>query len=841
MRAQPSSRIITGQPAVPANMGHAVPGVSPAYQEELNTWARSQTYGAVAVGKIMTWLALGDTSRVLDLASLSLTSLPSLPGQLRKLSAADNKLVYLPENLPLLEALDVSDNALTRLPEALFAAGLKMLNARCNKLVTVPWSYHSLYPGCEIYLEGNTEINPRVPDGCFCDLPYLQALRTGDLARVKAMLSAFPQAATCVDKTKNMPLFIASALGHVEIVTLLLQLPGIDVNRRGSIGAPPLIAALTAGHENIALLLLERYDTDPNSRTTAGGSTALHVAVKMKHYEAAKSLLQRPDLNPNLTHDMGKTALHRAIDNGDETAVGLLLACPMVDIRQPDSEGMTPIAQAGATGHLALVEALLQKMAVNQEWQALACTEAMCQAIVNGHTKIVALILKKYRSDPDIGEAQKKIPPVGIAISFGRLEILKLLLFFNADVNVRLPSGAPMLTAAIAYRRLDIFKVLLFHPNVDPNIQDVECGDSPLGFAVSSGSLDFVKLLLEHKAVDVNHAVDTGVTPLLSAVAGGNAAMLQCLLSDKRLLVNKAGRDGSTALITSCRLGNEVAVKLLLQHDKIDLYAKQEGGGGSALQLAVATARFDIIRLLMRAMDDSEKAKIEAADGLVIAIHAKSIVLIELLVALGANPNQRCSQRLFPLEFFGETSGKQDGHGLTGRLLICLLKAGARIDRVRTLDMQRKLANAVGSHVIEVLSAATEPLKRQAGDETSSLMTARGAQAIQHIKDAKALLTTIAGLDHHVQAMLLAGVALASAAAFDLILDEHAQLKKLIDSVCGATEIESKLKCMTIHMYMKVWDGSGIDAAGQGSFSVLQTERDRLPSGTRSILAAWKL
>lgn len=842
MRAQPSSRTVTRQPAVPATTGHVVPdAINPAYLDELNTWARSQTSGAVAVGKIISWLALGDTSQVLDLASLSLTSLPSLPGQLRKLSSANNKLVYLPENLPRLEALDVSDNALTRLPETLFAAGLKMLNARCNKLITVPWSYHALCPGCEIYLEGNPGINPRVPDGCFCDLPYFQALRTGDLARVKTVLAAFPQAATCVDKKKNMPLFIASALGHVEIVRLLLQLPDIAVNRRGSTGDPALIAALAAGHENIALLLLERYDTDPNVRAKASGETALHFAVEMKHYEAAKSLLQRPDLNPNLTHDMGKTALHYAIDNGDETAVRLLLACPMVDIRQPDSEGMTPIAQAGATGHLALVEALLQKIAVNQERQALACTEAMCQAIVNGHTKIVALILKKYRSDPNIGEAQKKIPPVGIAISFGRLEILKLLLFFNADVNVRMPDGMPGLTTAIEHRRLDIFKVLLFHPNIDPNIQDLECGNSPLGFAVSNGLLDFVKLLLTHKAVDVNHGNKTGFTPLIRAVESGDAAILQCLLSDTRLLVHKANRDSSTALITACSLGDAAAVKLLLQHDKIDLYAKQVGGGGSALQLAVATARVDIIRLLMRAMDDSEKAKIEAADGLVVAINAKSVALIELLVALGANPNQRCTQRIFPLEFFGETSGEQDDHGLTGRLLICLLKAGARIDRVRTLNMQRKLANAAGSHVIEVLSAATEPLKRQATGATFSLMTARGAQAMQHIEEAKALLATIAGMHHHVQAMLLAGVALASASAFDLILDEHPQLKKLIDSVCGPTEIECELKCMTIHMYMKVWDGSGIDGAGQGSFSILQAERDRLPSGTRSILAAWKL
>ena len=176
MQAQSSSSAVTGQRAAPAPTGHAIPGLSlsPAYQAELDTWARSQTSGATAVGRIKTWLAAGDTSQALDLSGLLLTCLPSLPEQLKKLNAADNKLVYLPENLPRLSTLDVSDNALTRLPEALPIATLKLLNVSCNELATVPWTDYVLHPGCEIYLEGNPGVDPRdgglnarLPDGCF--------------------------------------------------------------------------------------------------------------------------------------------------------------------------------------------------------------------------------------------------------------------------------------------------------------------------------------------------------------------------------------------------------------------------------------------------------------------------------------------------------------------------------------------------------------------------------------------------------------------------------------------------------------------------------------------------
>lgn len=848
MQAQTSFSVVTGQRTAPATMGHAIPGLSPSYQAELDTWARSQISGAIAVGRIKTWLASGDTSQALDLAGLSLTCLPPLPEQLKKLNAANNKLVYLPENLPRLVALDVSDNALTRLPQALPTATLKLLNVSCNELANVPHTYYFLQPGCEIYMEGNPGVDPRdgglyvrLPDGCFCDVQYLQALMVGAVAKVKTMLAAFPGAAVCNFRNQDTPLFIAAGMGHVEIVENLLQHPDINVNRPGSTGDTPLLAALGARREDVALLLLARPDTDPNRRASTGGTVALHFALALKQYRAATLLLKRPDITPELADNQGQTALHYVIDSGDLVAMKLLLACPLVDIYNATPEKAAPIVLAAARGNVAVVEALLQKMTNNLTTRTRACSLALFDAAANGHVEVVALMLRKYRSDPNVCGHHSNIPPICVAAHYGHLDIVKLLLRFDANVNVRLPDGTPALMMGIAKGRMDIFKAMLFHPHVDPNFVDSAVGMSPLCFAAHTGALDFVKVLLTHKAVDVNYADKNSVTPLLRAAHGLHVAIIQCLLSDKRLMVNKAGKDGSTALIECCYGGSAAAVKLLLQHEKIDLYARRSNGG-TALRMAAGTGQFSIVRLLMTAMmDGSNKARIEAANGLAQAVHSESAAMVELFLATGADPNQPGANGMVPLQLLMESAYDECDDKLKGRIMMCLLKAGARIDQIPAVNLQRKLAHVIGSHVIDVLIAATEPLKRKANGEQLNLMTDRGAKEMESIEDAERMLTTIANLPEATQCALLAGVALNSINAFDLILAEHPKLEKLIKIVHENENVDSRNKCERIHANMTLWDGGGIDGAGQGTFSVLRTARDRLPPCTKSILAAWKI
>lgn len=81
-----------------------------------------------------------------------------------------------------------------------------------------------------------------------------------------------------VNKSLNRepPLFLACERGHLEIVKLLLGVPGIDVNRGR--GKTPLYVACEMGFIEIVDLLLNASDTKVNRGRGRIKTTPLHVA-----------------------------------------------------------------------------------------------------------------------------------------------------------------------------------------------------------------------------------------------------------------------------------------------------------------------------------------------------------------------------------------------------------------------------------------------------------------------------------------------------------------------------------------------------------------------------------
>jgi ankyrin repeat protein len=149
----------------------------------------------------------------------------------------------------------------------------------------------------------------------------------------------------------------AAADGRQDIVGLLLQQKGIDVNLQNEDGDTALIWAAFEGHQEIVQLLVAK-GAKINERDNEG-ATALHLAAFNGHTEVVQKLLQQPEINVNLTDNDGYTALHAAAYKWHTEVVELLLqngaaitkAIDLHLLQQICGEGK-PIAEQTASGEV---------------------------------------------------------------------------------------------------------------------------------------------------------------------------------------------------------------------------------------------------------------------------------------------------------------------------------------------------------------------------------------------------------------------------------------------------------------------------------------------------------
>jgi ankyrin repeat protein len=155
------------------------------------------------------------------------------------------------------------------------------------------------------------------------DLDIFEASATGDLERVKTLLSDHPELANAVALDGFQPLGLASFFGHYEVARFLVE-------RRAEINSPsrnpqkvmPLHSAAASRSLEIARLLLE-HGADPDARQN-DDFTPLHEAAANGQLEMV-SLLLAHGADVNLSQKSGRTALSFAQNAGHQEVVEFLL------------------------------------------------------------------------------------------------------------------------------------------------------------------------------------------------------------------------------------------------------------------------------------------------------------------------------------------------------------------------------------------------------------------------------------------------------------------------------------------------------------------------------------
>ena len=179
-------------------------------------------------------------------------------------------------------------------------------------------------------------------------------------------------------------LHCAALFGIVEIVTILIEVEGCDINQGDHEDNAPLTWAACNGHERVVEILLRRGDVSPD-KPGEGGKTPLWLAALNGHVEVVKILLAQDEVNPEKPDNDGRTPVLPAAANGHGDVVKMLLERSEVNPAKSGNIGETPLWLAALNGHRGVVKMLLERGEVNPDKPAQDGQTPLWNAACNGH------------------------------------------------------------------------------------------------------------------------------------------------------------------------------------------------------------------------------------------------------------------------------------------------------------------------------------------------------------------------------------------------------------------------------------------------------------------------
>ncbi|CAI9574278.1 unnamed protein product, partial [Staurois parvus] len=168
----------------------------------------------------------------------------------------------------------------------------------------------------------------------------------------------------------------------------------------------------------------------------------------------------------NMADGNGNTALHYSVSHSNFEIVKLLLKADVCNVDHQNKAGYTPIMLAA----LAAVEAAKDMRVVEE---LFSCGDVNAKASQAGQTALM------------------------LAVSHGRIDMVKALLACGADVNIQDDEGSTALMCASEHGHVEIVKLLLGQPGCNAALEDND-SSSAMSIALDAGHKDIAVLLYAH-------------------------------------------------------------------------------------------------------------------------------------------------------------------------------------------------------------------------------------------------------------------------------------------------------------------------------------------------------
>jgi ankyrin repeat protein len=292
------------------------------------------------------------------------------------------------------------------------------------------------------------------------------------------------------EEAGSTALHFAVVGNHLDVIRFLLE-KGADLTTRDAEGTSPLDDAVWRGYLDATAILLAN-GARLNETETETGATPINEAAYLGKRQLVQYLLQ---FGPNLgiPDKRGYTPLENAIRMGKTDSALLLLEAEAKEQKTPQFFEKT-ISAAVKKDESVLVEALLRSGALAND--PLASGDTPLDAAASAGAAKVLGVLLNSGADPN-RSGPNGTSPLEDACLRGFVVIAQMLLDHGALINqVNNISGTTALYAAASFGKDDVVKLLLKR-GADPNV----CGTShrsPYTAALENGYGEIAAQIQSH-------------------------------------------------------------------------------------------------------------------------------------------------------------------------------------------------------------------------------------------------------------------------------------------------------------------------------------------------------
>lgn len=332
-----------------------------------------------------------------------------------------------------------------------------------------------------------------------------KAVEAGDLVKIKRLLDARPEWINELDGHADTPLHTAAMPSRPKVAALLLRYKP-DVNAKNTLGVTPLHWAAQSrwGNPKEMVKLLLSNGADVNAKDDSGKTPLYEVGTQ----EVAEILLAHR-ANVNARDNSGSTPLHEA----QSRAVAEALLAHGADVNAVSHYGETPLHQAWNGG----VARVLLRHKAKLEAKDWAGKTPLHRAGWFREMD-VSRVLLAAGANPNAQDKDGFAPLHDAAQR--SVNLVRLLLLYKADINIKTKNGATPLQLAMGCpKNRQIVEILLARKAVVAPASEAGQEKTEAPVVRVTNAADYARVYVEPQLTDLGKKGQWDETNLVSHVS----------------------------------------------------------------------------------------------------------------------------------------------------------------------------------------------------------------------------------------------------------------------------------------------------------------------------------